>query len=602
MKKSILSLGFFLISILLTAAPVNPRTAQTVARNFWIANGGDVTVSWTDLTAQTAFTEFYIFSSTTSEGFVIVSADDCVIPILGYSMEHTFNPKMPAHIVDYLDGMNREIAFCKTLNFPINSELANLWASLINGSYTPRNTTTVAPLITTTWAQSPRYNNLCPGTGSNQAITGCVATAMAQIMKFWNWPCQGVGSHSYTDANYGALTADFGATTYQWTLMPNELTYNSTAAEINAVATLMFHAGVSVEMDYGPDGSAAFSHDYGYPNLPCPQKALSNYFSYKNTLHSVYKDSVSNTIWVNTIKNELNAGRPMLHSGNDTAAGGHAFICDGYDSNDLFHFNWGWDGYCDGYYAIDNLSPQPSGGTALYSFNLYRAVLVGIEPDSSILDTNPTITVNVLNPSMGSTAGGGHYPPGTSVTISAFANPHYHFTQWNDGNTENPRVITITTDTTFTAYFAANQYQITVASSNPGIGSVTGGGTYAYGTCITISATPNSNYTFLNWSDGDTNNPRNLLVSNSASYIANFQSTDGIEDRNENSITAFSANDQIYVNHAAGKTVEIYDITGRLIIRENARDNSGSVFRMNTPGLYIVKVGDHFKQKVTTTK
>lgn len=388
MKKCILFLYFTLIVVMMNAAPIHSRVAQNIAQNFWTANGGTPDVEWVDLTSQTPFSEFYIFANANGNGFVIVSGDDCVIPILGYSLNNAFDPKMPAQIADYLNGMNQEIAFHKTQNLPTSNELSAVWTSLINGTYTPQSVTEVTPLLTTTWDQSPYYNDLCPGTGSDKTVTGCVATATAQIMKFWNWPTRGTGSHSYTDDEYGIQSANFGNTTYQWTLMPNALSYNSSASQINAVATLMYHVGVAVEMDYGTSaegGSGAYSHDYGYSLMPCPKYALTNYFNYKNTIHSIYKDQVSDLAWTNALKDELDAGRPVLHSGNDTA-GGHAFVCDGYDNNNLFHFNWGWGGYCDGYYAANDLSPQSggTGGNATYTFNMGRGIVVGIEPNRTL--------------------------------------------------------------------------------------------------------------------------------------------------------------------------------------------------------------------------
>lgn len=386
MKKIFTALCFLIITALLNASPVDLRTAKNVAQNFWTANGGQSNVEWVNLTPQTQFTEFYILSNANGKGFIIVAGDNCVIPILGYSLSNEFDVKMPAHINSYLNNMEQEIAFYKENNTPSTEELDNLWHSLRNGSYAPMSTTAVSPLLTTTWDQSPYYNDLCPVSGNEKTVTGCVATATAQIMKFWNWPTRGTGSHSYVDDEFGYLSANFGNTTYQWSLMPNALNWNSSAAQVNAVATLMYHVGVAVEMDYGisdDGGSAAYSHDFGYSDLPCPRYALTSYFNYKNTIQSVYKENVSDAQWVSTMKSELNAGRPMLHSGSDDGSG-HAFVCDGYDNNNLFHINWGWGGYCDGFYAANDLSPHAggTGGNATYTFNQNRGIVIGIEPDN----------------------------------------------------------------------------------------------------------------------------------------------------------------------------------------------------------------------------
>lgn len=366
----------------LYAAPVSPSAAMQVASNFYAVNAGKSgSVSLTDVTSQSGFQEFYIFVHPQGKGFVIVAADDCVQPIIGYSLSTGFVFPLPAHVQAQLQGYEEEIAYYKSAGIRATSEISELWASMASGSYSPRNTTSVSPMLTTTWNQDPYYNNLCPDSAGIHAVTGCTATATAQVMKFWNWPVTGTGSHTYTDDNFGTLSANFGATTYQWSSMPNALNSSSTTAQINAVATLMFHVGVAVEMDYGIGSSGAYTNSYGYSDLACSENALKDYFGYKSTtIHSVYKDNTTDAVWVSILTAEMDAGRPVIESGH--GGGGHAFVCDGYDNNGLFHINWGWGSAYDGYFAHNALNPD-GGGTGSGSMGTYnqdQSLVVGIEP------------------------------------------------------------------------------------------------------------------------------------------------------------------------------------------------------------------------------
>jgi len=404
--KKLLCLCILLCAMFAYGTPVEPSVAKQVACNFWSVNAGKTnSVDLVNVTGQFGFQEFYIFVHPQGKGYVIVAADDCVQPIIGYSLSSSFVSPLPAHVQDQLQGYEEEIAYYKSAGSRATGEIVELWQSMRNGSYTPRNTTSVSPMLTTTWNQSPYYNDLCPDSAGVHAVTGCAATATAQVMKFWNWPVTGTGSHTYTDDNegsynFGTLTANFGATTYQWSLMPNALNSSSSAAQINAVATLMFHIGVAIEMDYGIGSSGAYTNSYGYAELACSENALKDYFGYKNTLYSVYKDQTTDTNWVSILTAEMDAGRPVIEAGH--GGGGHAFVVDGYDNNGLFHINWGWGSAYDGYFAHNALNPG-GGGTgsgSTHSYNDNQSLVVGIEP-SGLLHTN---TSNILLPQEGGTA------------------------------------------------------------------------------------------------------------------------------------------------------------------------------------------------------
>ncbi|HWB61876.1 MAG TPA: C10 family peptidase, partial [Chitinophagales bacterium] len=211
--------------------------------------------------------------------------------------------------------------------------------------------------------------------------------AMAQIMKYWNYPAQGTGSYSYNNAqpayshNYGVQSANFGATTYLWDSMPAQVTGPN-----DAVATLMRHCGVAVAMNYGDDnqgGSGAYVLQSEVPSWkPCAQSAYVNYFNYNpSSIQGIRESDYTPEGWLAVIEHELNEGRPVQYEGLDIYYGGHTWVCDGYDANDFLHMNWGWDGESNGYFAVTSLAADG------YDFSYEEAALIGIEPIVNITVT-----------------------------------------------------------------------------------------------------------------------------------------------------------------------------------------------------------------------
>lgn len=326
---------------------------------------------------------FYVFGAE-DNGFVIVAGDDCIVPILGYSHDGTLYPNnIPPNMQGWLEGYKAEIRYAIENNISATEEIQAQWAALEAGNpiSTSKDVQAIAPMITTKWDQSAPYNSLCPqGSNGARPPTGCVATAMAQVMMYWKHPTTGTGSSSYTPPGsygYGLCSADFGNTTYDWQNMPNKLTTSSSAAQKTAVATLMYHCGVSVKMQYGPQGSGAMMEG----SAPSAVHALKTYFGYKSTLSVRYKQQSTEANWKNLIKTELDAGRPLLYAATSTAAG-HAFVCDGYDANDKFHFNWGWSGSGDGYFLLNALATTPYPGGPTYDFSSGQRAVIGLEPSN----------------------------------------------------------------------------------------------------------------------------------------------------------------------------------------------------------------------------
>jgi len=397
MKKILLLFSAMIaVTVSLFANPVNQKFAKEIATAYYQhyapAQITDYSVKEAFATQYEGTTAFYTFKFNAG-GWVMVSADDAVIPILGYSYtsdisENIENPSTK----DWIDGYSKEICNAITAKLP-NTETIKIWNNIKAGNF-EKATLDVSPLLTTTWDQGCYYNALCPAASGGQCghvWTGCVATAMSQIMKYWNFPAQGVGSHSYVHALYGLQSADFGATTYNWASMPNNVTSTNTA-----VATLMYHAGVSVDMNYAVAGSGAYSTDVPY--------ALSTYFNYDPTVqYKAQADYPNVETWKALIRTELDNSRPVYYSGQSTASGGHAFVCDGYRTSDSkFHFNWGWSGYADGYFAIGALNPAGS------NFNDNNAIVIGIKPG------NANLICRINSPENGTT-----FSPNSTIPIAA---------------------------------------------------------------------------------------------------------------------------------------------------------------------------------------
>lgn len=357
MKRFLFSLALMaLLPAMAFAEHVEPTRAQKVAKTF-LSNNDVRSAQLTDVAPAAGFTNLYIFNA--HPGFVVMAADDRVQPILGYSLTGTFvTDDMPDNVRGWLQGYDDEIHAAIDHRMSASSETAQKWHDLETGVRAPRAVTVVDPLIKTQWGQGSPYNNYCP----SGCVTGCVATAMAQVMKYWNYPSRGIGSHDYQYGSYGHISADFGATTYDWANMTNSYSSSSTEIQRQAVAKLMSHCGVSVEMQYGPESGS---------NILRSSISMGLYFNY--SANYIEKSKYPNeSDWVTTLKQELNASRPILYAGSGT--GGHAFVCDGYDSSDMFHFNWGWNGGSNGYFALSSLTPGN------FNFSYDQNAVINIQP------------------------------------------------------------------------------------------------------------------------------------------------------------------------------------------------------------------------------
>ena len=415
MKRFCASLIALVVSVMLFAERVSLDDATLVANHFMNAASVNHVKKATPAKkmvrkAMAPEDLFYLYENEDGEGWVLVAANDAMTPILAYSETgHISTDDMPSNLKTWLDQYNTITRRVEEDGVVASADAQNQWKALRKGTNQTTAKVIVGPLIQTTWNQTVPYNNLCPGSGSDKAYTGCVATAMAQVMNYWQWPVQGTGSHTYQpqDPNsngqapsqrYGEQSADFGATTYDWENMKNSYSLY-TETEATAVATLMYHCGVAADMMYGnaaDGGSGTYvlnMCDWEWEDTDggCAQNALYTYFGYRKPIGykrdgltaygTIYYDEWSEDEWKTMLKNELDLLHPIIYSGGSGMSNGHSFVCDGYDDADYFHFNWGWSGRYDGYFVVSNLVPGGTGaGGGKGDYTLDQDVLIGIVP------------------------------------------------------------------------------------------------------------------------------------------------------------------------------------------------------------------------------
>ncbi len=357
------------VSTQLTAAPRTAQEAASVAQEFLAARSGRraAQVRLTPALAATRADEgatapYYVFNDSEG-GFVVVSGSDLMRPVVAYSAEATFTTAdMPANLSQWLEQLAAAAAYVEQ-----HPEAAISTADLNSlADYAP-----IQPLLgKIAWDQNFPYSNLCPRTYP----TGCMATALAQVMRYHRYPEHGTGSNSYTTASQ-TVSVNFAEQTYNWDLMTEEYNDASTDEQRAEVAKLMFHCGVALNMSYAADNSGS--------TAPCYLAATVDYFGYNPLTTLQCRNVYPYDEWNNMIYTELQEGRPVLYSG-IASSGGHAFVVDGYSSNGFYHVNWGWSGQYNGYYDICVLNPTGVGAGAAVSTNGYST------EQSAVLQLTPT--------------------------------------------------------------------------------------------------------------------------------------------------------------------------------------------------------------------
>lgn len=368
MRKTILFIASILLFGGVFAQNVPFQDAQRAAEGLFalqqkrLSHCVDVAVSGSD-------TLYYVFNA--ENGFAVIAADRRVPPVLAFSDREPFRPgEVIPPVKMWLDHYRTQLAELKAQPAGLQAEHP-AWARLARGGRPLRDEQHfVEPLVRSHWGQGKFYNYYCPEDFSgenNHVVTGCVATAMAQLIYYFRFPETGIGSYSYTDENYGVQSADYGATHYNYEAMCDKPT------AINPdICTLMHHCGVGVDMVYGPDGSGMYNHSAA--------RVLRTFFKYNPATEYLFRDSTQ-LDWDSVIVWHLERRIPMYYAGwSNPNINGHGFLCDGYqivDSAYYYHFNFGWDGSSDNYFYTDHLNLV---GT---HFNLAQELIVNCYPDTA---------------------------------------------------------------------------------------------------------------------------------------------------------------------------------------------------------------------------
>lgn len=366
-----------------TAATISPQEALQRARvagpSFVKGNAAAQLKPVYTATSAQGLPAAYVFN-TGDAGYMILSADDIAYPVLGYSETGSIDganiaPELQWWLSEY--GRQIEWAAEKGARKAYDAPTANAdW-------------TAIAPLLTTKWDQSEPYSNKCPEVNGTRCVTGCVATSMAQVMNYFKYPEVGQGMVSYRCSSINRkLSLNFAKEPFDWDHMLNVYSAgNYTDEEANAVAYLMKACGYSVEMNYTTQMSGASGSDIAV--------ALVKYFKYSENIRDYRRITFSGTQWTEMVYDNLKNVGPVIINGQAPNLGGHSFVCDGYDGKGYFHFNWGWSGVSDGYYALDALNPDAQGiGGYAGGFNFQQNAIFGImPPDGSAITKQPA---NVL--------------------------------------------------------------------------------------------------------------------------------------------------------------------------------------------------------------
>ena len=399
---------FLSMGLLAQAAPITQDQARKEASSFLlnkqISNRSlkPVALSNSMLKAGNQ-AAFYIFNVGNNQGFVIVSGDDRINPILGYSYDGHFDEaKAPVNMKNWLNDYAQQIA------------LLDNYASIKGAIAAPRATSVVdtrnsiAPLITTKWDQATPYWNECPqfmnsddeADGYELAYTGCVATSMSQLMNFYKYPEQTsqvipAYSFTYSDGNYNYSTVqmpELPITTFDWAHMRDTYTGAEDEVYTSAVAHLMFYVGCALKSQYGVSATGAYTDD-----IP---KAF-GIFGYGSKL--AYRNDYTQEVWDNMVYQELAAGRPMIYNGTAGSGGGHSFVCDGYEYGNYFHINWGWGGLGNGYFQLAVLNPYASGiggSSSAEGYNMKQNIVYNVIPGGASPqddDEEPALTATAIS-------------------------------------------------------------------------------------------------------------------------------------------------------------------------------------------------------------
>ena len=383
--KSLMLVMFALAAVNMTASNVDATVALNKAVQFLNAQPGSRFMA-SSSTLELAYTEkssvdaqvnvFYVFNSKDGSSFVIVSGEDRAEEILAYGDHALDMDIIPSNMRWWIDQYRKQIEYLQQ-----HPELDVVTPTELNAG---KLRLTVSPLLTCKWDQESPYWNQCPTYGGSTCLTGCVATAMAQVMYYWKYPAQAPALAAYTTSTRHISLSALPATTLDWNSMTDTYSNSSSSAAKSAVATLMRYCGQSCKMDYdnaNNGGSGAYCED---------QLDGMKLFGYNSGATCIDRDNYSASAWNAMMQEDLAAGRPILYAGNDYWAGGHAFVVDGYNGS-KYHINWGWSGDGDDYFALDAFSVDG------YTFSSYQQMLYQVFPEGSVIETYAPVMADASN-------------------------------------------------------------------------------------------------------------------------------------------------------------------------------------------------------------
>lgn len=385
------------------AGNVDEKTAREVGSYFLAAqfgtkaiNANSIKLVYTIDNAELNVPTIYYFAYPEG-GYVMVSGSDCMVPIIGYSEDKFDSAAMNPMMMYMMSGYSCAIAIMQNSKSVASPVIQEEWNKLLEhrlpyfGSQKLKKT-----LTKSRWSQEQPYNSMCPLVNGERSVTGCVATAMAQVLYYWKYPLRGKGHLNYYAGVAGNQYVDFSQSVYKYDLMTNDMTNVTNQDAIDAVGRLNYDCGVSVHMNYSPEGSGAFTESY----LPF---ALKNYFSYQDGIQVIHRDqgifhsnsqtpTDRDTLWADTIRNELRNKRPVIFCGADPGGttvgvdgGGHAWVVDGYDTGNpgLFRMNWGW-GYVNSECWVNMIVGDLVG--SVYHFSQRHEAYLFVQPPQDTLD------------------------------------------------------------------------------------------------------------------------------------------------------------------------------------------------------------------------
>lgn len=370
MKKLLLLVLLISLCYVVFSVPVSHQVARRVADSFMMhqsVKAGNTQFKSNEAVMSSYMWQnklmYYIFNYSEG-GFVLISGDDLFVPVLAYSFDETFDPdNMAPATIDWMQQYILQMQMAYDEGVDAHERIISSWKELYNNTQTDeKNYKAVTQLLTTRWNQNYPYNMFCPfhplGPGQH-CYAGCVATAMSQVMKYYNYPETGRFEKTYFWGDY--FTVDFGATTYAW----DEMSDFATSLSREAIAELMYHCGVASNMNYGHDGSGT--------QVELAMFALKHYFRYRADCVFEEKDNYDDETWRYMLQYDLDMKKPIIYRGTNNNGEGHAFVCDGYMDTAFFHFNWGWGGSGNGYYFLGNANPS-------ISFYWYQGAILNLNP------------------------------------------------------------------------------------------------------------------------------------------------------------------------------------------------------------------------------